>query len=370
MFEITFSRCILLVLLESIVVYCSYDRVYMAHETKDGYETCSQRFKESIGGEISGLARPYEKQLNCTVNIESPLGTMLTIEIKNVNFVTAYPSDCNFVKLLVYDGSSFETSNIVPSFPNGICNQSIPSQVIKTRSNTLSVRFEVSGNTDDVTFQAVYTSYTTLDDGNCIFCSEGICIPEELACDGLGNCADSSDENDCEPSDTNDDPKDSTTWIIIVVMAFIILLVVLIIFISVYRFRKAVKSPPTTTQEPVFYDSVVTPDYYGPSTSYSAQPPIATQSTTPNTGLTNAATLSTVSSNVAATTRPPTSTTETGATTSNATSSNAMSQSALPSTSSYVHASNDLPNSPPSYERSQQDAAERELAIKRSLSQS
>ncbi|XP_033101626.1 uncharacterized protein LOC117104864 [Anneissia japonica] len=328
MFMLPFGRCIIpvLLILSSIPVN-GYDKVYMGHGTKSGYVTCPPEVKiNSNGGEISGLVRPYENELNCTVKIEAELGSMIKIKIDKIDFVTAHPSDCYSVKLLIYDGEFFENSNIIPSFPNGLCNQSFPSQTLKTRSNMLSLRFEVTNDISvDVSFQVIYTSYTKVNDGTCFFCGDTkeMCIPDELRCDGLENCANSFDEEDCN-SFVNGEPEggSNATWIAIFATIVVILLVAFIVFLLVYKRHASTQNTNTSRAEVHVYnnDSI----YYGPSTSQWTQPPLSVTSSPPS----NAQRASCAHGSVAG-----------------------------------------LPDQPPSYERSLQDAANEDLALKRSLAQ-
>ncbi|KAM4828419.1 suppressor of tumorigenicity 14 protein [Thomomys bottae] len=128
----------------------------------------------------------YPPNIDCTWNIEVPNKQNVKVRFKLFYLLDhdVQPGTCSkdYVEI---NGEKF-------------CGERSPF-VVSSNSNKMTVRFHSDHSYTDTGFLAEYLSYDSRNPcPNMFMCNTGRCIRKQLRCDGWVDCADHSDERDCQ----------------------------------------------------------------------------------------------------------------------------------------------------------------------------
>ncbi|XP_057685588.1 suppressor of tumorigenicity 14 protein homolog isoform X2 [Corythoichthys intestinalis] len=143
------------------------------------------------GGTLSGdtgvfsspfFPSSYPPRTSCVWNIQVSKAKL--VKVKFIKFNISNDSDCSrdYVEL------------------NGrrLCGAQAGSTTVPSRTNLMTVKFNSDWSYVDQGFLAAYEAFTPSD--LCLGrfrCTNGLCVASHLRCNGLDDCGDSSDEDDC-----------------------------------------------------------------------------------------------------------------------------------------------------------------------------
>ncbi|XP_077462845.1 suppressor of tumorigenicity 14 protein homolog [Stigmatopora argus] len=143
------------------------------------------------GGTLSGdtgvfsspfFPSSYPPRTLCVWNIQ--VSKPKLVRVKFIKFYVGNDSDCSrdYVEL------------------NGrrLCGSQMGSQWVSSRSNLMTVKFNSDASYVDQGFLAAYEAFTPSDLCPEMFrCTNSLCLASRLRCNGVDDCGDSSDEEDC-----------------------------------------------------------------------------------------------------------------------------------------------------------------------------
>ncbi|KAK6295787.1 hypothetical protein J4Q44_G00335000 [Coregonus suidteri] len=165
---------------------------------------CSHKHKE-CGGQKTGpygyLAspnhpKPYPHQQLCTWRISVEEGHVIRLSFRNFSLETQ--DVCEFDYVEVHDSADTGASRVLGRY----CGTSLPPELTSSGPQ-ITVLFVADEGVADSGFNASYQAIS-LTERTCsptqFACSSGECLHQEWLCDGWTDCADGTDEHDCDNS--------------------------------------------------------------------------------------------------------------------------------------------------------------------------
>ncbi|KAM9452129.1 LOW QUALITY PROTEIN: membrane frizzled-related protein-like, partial [Salvelinus alpinus] len=164
---------------------------------------CSHKHKECGGktGLYGYLAspnhpKPYPQQQLCTWQISVEEGHVIRLSFRNFSLETQ--DVCEFDYVEVHDSADTGAGRVLGRY----CGTSLPPELTSSGPQITMVFVADEGVADsgfNASYQAISLSERTCSPTQ-FTCSSGECLHQEWLCDGWTDCADGTDEHDCDNS--------------------------------------------------------------------------------------------------------------------------------------------------------------------------
>ncbi|CAB1347702.1 unnamed protein product [Coregonus sp. 'balchen'] len=192
---------------------CDHGRCILPVSVCDGQPNCHDHSDEAncshkhkdCGGQKTGpygyLAspnhpKPYPHQQLCTWRISVEEGHVIRLSFRNFSLETQDVCELDYVE--VHDSAATGTGRVLGRY----CGTSLPPELTSSGPQ-ITVVFVADEGVADSGFNASYQAIS-LSERTCsptqFACSSGECLHQEWLCDGWTDCADGTDEHDCDNS--------------------------------------------------------------------------------------------------------------------------------------------------------------------------
>ncbi|XP_022103432.1 uncharacterized protein LOC110986100 [Acanthaster planci] len=224
---------------------------YMDRRERNKEYGCGDVVGDTVSGAISSVIPANAAGLNCSLTLISPPGTRLSLTITRLHLVSPNLNTCDGNRLKILGGeASGAATSLLPSFPNGLCGYTKPSQSVESLDNRVYLLLESIPTTIENTFNLSYESFKTTPDDECFVCdvggsrSEPFCIDPRLLCDGRQNCPGNSEETAANCMATTSAPPSGSGSIVVIVIVSVLaaVLIAVMIFVVLAVMAKRMRS--------------------------------------------------------------------------------------------------------------------------------